>query len=53
MKAGSRVLDAINARAKELSFGPSFRDTSIVAGELGDLAAATGSALIAAGSEIS
>jgi len=52
MKAGSRVLSAIKARAKELSFGPSFTDTSIVAGELGDLAAAVGVALITAEAEI-
>lgn len=51
MKGGSRVLSAIKVRAKELSFAPSFRDTSIVAGELGDLAAAIGSALMAADSE--
>jgi len=48
MKGGSRVLGAINARAKELSFAPSFKDTSIVAGELGDLAAPIGVALMTA-----
>jgi predicted NBD/HSP70 family sugar kinase len=48
MKGGSRVLGAINSRAKELSFAPSFKDTTIVAGELGDLAASIGVALMTA-----
>lgn len=52
MKAGARVLGAINSRAKELSFAPSFNDTSIVAGELGDFAASIGIALIAADSNL-
>ncbi len=48
MKGGSRVLGAITARAKELSFAPSFKDTAIAAGELGDLAAPIGVALMIA-----
>ncbi|HQX57152.1 MAG TPA: ROK family protein [Pyrinomonadaceae bacterium] len=48
MQAGSIVLDAIVARASELSFGPSFASTVIAAGELGDNASAAGAALLAA-----
>ena len=47
MHARHYVLDAIISRAKELSFGPSFEIAEIVAGELGDNAAAAGVALIA------
>ena len=48
MQAGNIVLDAIVARASELSFGPSFDSTVIAAGELGDNASAAGAALLAA-----
>lgn len=47
MHAGHLVLDAITRRARELSFGPSFENAEIVAGELGENAAAIGAALIA------
>lgn len=47
MQAGERVLNAIRSRARELSFGPSFANVDIVAGELHDNAAAIGVALIA------
>ncbi len=47
MAAGSIVLDSVIKRARELSFGPSFKTTSIVSGELGTAAAATGVALLA------
>lgn len=40
------VLDSVIRRAKELSFGPSFENTEIVAGELGENAAAAGAALL-------
>jgi glucokinase len=40
------VLDAIVERARELSFAPSFRSTSIIAGELGRDASAIGAALV-------
>lgn len=40
------VLSAIIARAKELSFTPSFETTKIVQGSLGENAAATGAALL-------
>mgnify|MGYP001371977533 CR=1 FL=1 len=46
MDAGSFVLDAIIQRAGELSFAPSFETTQIVAGELKDLAAPLGVALM-------
>ncbi|NJM52300.1 MAG: ROK family protein [Blastocatellia bacterium] len=46
MGAESFVLDAIIERAGELSFAPSFETTQIVAGELKDLAAPIGVALI-------
>lgn len=47
MEAGHYVLDAVISRARELSFGPSFSSTRIVAGSLGRNAAAAGVALIA------
>ena len=47
MEAGHLVLDSVISRAKELSFGPSFESTRIVAGKLGINAAAIGVALIA------
>ncbi|HKX84935.1 MAG TPA: ROK family protein [Pyrinomonadaceae bacterium] len=47
MQAGDRVLNAIRSRARELSFGPSFANVDIVAGELHDNAAAIGVGLIA------
>jgi glucokinase len=47
MHAGHLVLDAVVRRARELSFGPSFDIAEIVAGELGENAAAVGAALIA------
>jgi glucokinase len=47
MHAGHLVLDAVIRRARELSFGPSFDTAEIVAGELGEEAAAIGAALIA------
>jgi glucokinase len=47
MHAGHLVLDAVTRRARELSFGPSFENAEIVAGELGENAAAIGAALIA------
>ncbi|CAN5709068.1 glucokinase [soil metagenome] len=47
IKAGDLILEPIRDRAKELSFGPSFHDAEIVAGELGDAASALGVALIA------
>ena len=46
MQAKHLVLDAIIARARELSFAPSFDSTRIVAGELGANAAAIGAAFI-------
>ncbi len=48
MEAGHHVLDPVISRARELSFGPSFAVTRIVAGTLGRNAAAAGVALIAA-----
>jgi glucokinase len=47
MNAGHDVIDAVVGRAKELSFGPSFASTRIVAGTLGRNAAAAGVALVA------
>ena len=47
MHAGHLVLDAVIRRAKELSFAPSFQNVEIVAGTLGEHAAAIGAALIA------
>jgi glucokinase len=46
MQVGKIVLDGITKRAKELSFAPSFETTQIVAGKLGENAAATGAALL-------
>jgi glucokinase len=48
MMARHLVLDAIIERAGTFSFAPSFRNTSIVTGELGENAAAIGAALVAA-----
>jgi glucokinase len=48
MLAGNVLLNSIVRSARELSFTPSFESTLILAGELGDLAAATGAALLAA-----
>lgn len=47
MHAAHLVLDAVVRRARELSFAPSFENTEIVAGELGENAAAIGAALLA------
>jgi glucokinase len=47
MHAGRLVLDAVTARAKYLSFEPSFESCRIVEGTLGENAAAAGAALIA------
>jgi glucokinase len=47
MHAGHLVLDAVVRRARELSFGPSFENAEIVAGELGGDATAIGAALLA------
>ena len=47
MRAGELVLDAIIRRGRELSFAPSFNSTNIVAGSLGETAAAVGAALLA------
>ena len=47
MEAGNHVLDAVVSRARELSFGPSFANTRLLAGALGRNAAAAGAALIA------
>jgi glucokinase len=41
------AIDAIVARARELSFGPSFASTTILEGELGANASAVGAALLA------
>ena len=48
MRAGDVVLKAVAARARELSFAPSFEVTEIVSGQLGETAAAIGAALLAA-----
>jgi glucokinase len=48
MHAGNVLLNAIIRSARELSFGPSFESTLILAGEIGELAAASGAALLAA-----
>ena len=48
MQAGTIVLESIIARARELSFSPSFASTVIAAGELGSNASAAGAALLAA-----
>jgi len=47
MEVGQIVLDSVTSRARELSFGPSFASTRIVAGALGRNAAAAGAALLA------
>lgn len=47
MQAKHLVLNSVLSRAKELSFSPSFRNTEILAGELGENAAAIGVALLA------
>jgi glucokinase len=47
MLAGNVLLNSIVRSARELSFTPSFESTLILAGELADLAAATGVALLA------
>ncbi|MBV9215444.1 MAG: ROK family protein [Acidobacteria bacterium] len=49
MEAKNVVLNAIIHRARELSFGPSFASTAIVAGELGPNAAAAGAAILSSG----
>jgi glucokinase len=46
MEADNYVLNAIIERARELSFAPSFETTQIVAGELKDLAASIGVAVL-------
>lgn len=48
MRAQDVVLKAITERAKEITFAPAFASTSIVAGELGENAAAIGVACLAA-----
>lgn len=48
MQAGELILESVIRRARELSFAPSFRGTKIVAGELGENAAAIGVALLSA-----
>ena len=48
MDAGNHVLDSVISRARELSFGPSFANTRLLAGTLGRNAAAVGAAIIAA-----
>ena len=47
MQAKDLILDAIIARSREFSFGPSFASTEIVGGELGLNAPAAGAALLA------
>ena len=51
MQAGNVLLNAIVRSARELSFAPSFVSTLILAGELGERAAACGAALLAAESD--
>lgn len=46
MHAGHLVLDAVVHSARELSFAPSFENTQIVSGTLGEKAAAVGAALL-------
>jgi glucokinase len=46
MLAGNVMLNAIIRSARELSFSPSFESTLILAGELGELSAASGAALL-------
>jgi glucokinase len=47
MRAQNVVLNAITDRAKEITFAPAFASTSILAGELGQNAAAIGVACLA------
>jgi glucokinase len=47
MRAEDVVLSAITERAKEITFAPSFSSTAILAGELGENAAAIGVAYLA------
>lgn len=47
--AGHVVIDAIEARARELSFSRAFEKTRIVSGAMGENAAAVGAALLARG----
>lgn len=51
MQAGTVVINGIIARARELSFAPSFETTQIVEGELGENAAAIGAALLSQDAE--
>ena len=51
MQAGNVLLNAIVRSARELSFAPSFESTLILAGELGERAAACGAALLAVDSD--
>jgi glucokinase len=51
VEAENIVLDAILRRARELTFPPSFEATQIVAGRLGDNAAAAGAGLLSAEAE--
>lgn len=53
MRADGIVLDSIVERARDLSFGPSFRTTRITAGHLGENAAAIGVALLSGVSQTS
>ncbi|MBX3244274.1 MAG: ROK family protein [Acidobacteria bacterium] len=46
VEAGEAILGPIRNRAEALSFGPSFGDVTIVAGSLGESAAALGAALL-------
>jgi glucokinase len=46
MRPGHIVLESVIARARELSFGPSFQNVEIVAAELDPRAAAIGAALL-------
>ena len=48
MRAQDVVIEAITERAKEMTFGPAFASTTILAGELGENAAAVGVAFLAA-----
>lgn len=47
MQVDDLVLDAVKARAKELSFAPNFDSTEILKGELENRAAAIGAAMLA------
>lgn len=48
MQAGDAILGPIIERARELSFVPAFTSSTIVQGELGEYAGATGAALLSA-----